>query len=239
MTRTFDQCLKDDSAAVAIDLRPGCDRALVAFGGIQGAMGVPPFEFFNLTNKLDVGKIYVRDLRQAWYHQGLSGVTTDIEGTAAFLANELESVGSPRTVLVGNSMGGYAAILFGLLLNVDTVHVFSPQTFIDKANRSLYRDNRWPRQIDRVHGGHCSRYMDLRHLLQRLPESRSRIHIHYSVLDAMDEIHARHLAGFHNVSLHAYKRGGHEVVRHLKSTGVLGKLLSTALDVAMPDQRNR
>jgi esterase/lipase len=41
---------------------------------------------------------------------------------------------------IGNSMGGYAAILFGTLLNIDNIISFAPQTFIDKFNLFLYFD---------------------------------------------------------------------------------------------------
>src|SRR4029077_9708823 len=45
---------------------------LVAFGGMRGGFAIPLFEFSTLTEKMSVKRLYVRDLRQAWYHRGLT-----------------------------------------------------------------------------------------------------------------------------------------------------------------------
>ena len=47
---------------------------------------------------------------------------------------------------MGNSAGGYAAILFGLLLKVDKVVAFSPQTFFGPFKNLINRDFRWAKQ---------------------------------------------------------------------------------------------
>jgi hypothetical protein len=42
----------NSDAPLALDLSIDSSSVLVAFGGIYGAMGMPPFEFFNLTRNL-------------------------------------------------------------------------------------------------------------------------------------------------------------------------------------------
>ena len=45
--------------------------------------------------------------------------------------------------MLGSSAGGYAALLFGRLLEADEVHAFGPQTFISPSLRLRYSDNWW------------------------------------------------------------------------------------------------
>lgn len=83
--RSFREQLEDPRSPVALDLEPDSRTLLVAFGGIRGGLGLPPFEFFRLTGELPVKKVYVRDLRQRWYHRGLPGIASDLAGMRAFL----------------------------------------------------------------------------------------------------------------------------------------------------------
>ena len=145
----FNSAINSD-LPIAADFSNPSNSVLIAFGGILGAMGIPPFEFFSLTREMQVNKIYLRDLKQAWYHHGLPGVADNINDLVLFLDNILDKNGVEKTVLVGNSMGGFAAILFGVLLSRKVlVHAFSPQTFIDRLNRYIHKDDRWSDQIQK------------------------------------------------------------------------------------------
>lgn len=66
---------------------------------------------------------------KTWYLGGISGIGKNIDHTIAFLRKEFAKY--DKVVCVGFSMGGYAAILFGSLLNVDCVIVNRPQTDLD------------------------------------------------------------------------------------------------------------
>ncbi|MBI2311659.1 MAG: hypothetical protein HYU77_04055 [Betaproteobacteria bacterium] len=226
----FEGGLAATTSPVAMDLAADSRTLLVAFGGIAGALGMPPFEFFNLCREVDTKKIFVRDLRQAWYHQGLPGIADDIGGIAAFLREKIAGAGVDRVVLVGNSMGGYAAIVFGLLLEADEVHAFGPQTFIDRLNRLWHRDARWPEQMRRVHRARGGRkYFDLKKLLQARRGSRCRINVYYSPAHPLDKRHAERLGNFPNVSLHPFAEGGHVVIRHLRDSGALKRIILGSL----------
>ena len=56
-----------------------------------------------------------------------------------------------KNIFSGNSMGGYAAILFGCFLSVDTVISFAPQIFINRYNRFINVDSRWPNEISKIY----------------------------------------------------------------------------------------
>ncbi|HEY8152752.1 MAG TPA: hypothetical protein VII72_01350 [Myxococcota bacterium] len=223
--------LDEPTVPVAIDFSPPGRALLVAFGGIAGALGMPPFEFFKLSADLDCKRIFVRDLRQAWYHEGLPGISEDLPGIARFLRARMQESRAERFVFVGNSMGGYAAILLGALAGAHAVHAISPQTFIDRWRRLLFWDRRWRREIARVHALPQARWdvFDLRGALPRLP-AVPQIELHYSSQSRIDSLHARRMRGAPGVTLHPHGEGGHQVVARLRDTGALRSLLVRALE---------
>ena len=97
----------------------GHKTTFVFFGGLAGEIGIPRFEFVNITKDLPINQMFVRDFHQAWYSWGLGKSETTFDGSMAEILKHLNSFSSGRTVFVGNSIGGFAAILFGNLLRCD------------------------------------------------------------------------------------------------------------------------
>ncbi|RLJ20353.1 hypothetical protein DJ031_05995 [bacterium endosymbiont of Escarpia laminata] len=122
--------INNPSLSSIIELSYKDGPLLIAFGGVAGRRGLPPFELINITKNLKANKIYLRDLQQVWYQSGVSGISTNIDETASFLRNIIDENGINKVAVFGNSMGGYAAIIIGVLIKASCVHAFSPQTFI-------------------------------------------------------------------------------------------------------------
>src|ERR1043166_3150830 len=79
------------------------DVLLLAFGGMDRRLGIPPFEFMRLTGRTPVKKLFVRDPRRAWYHRGLPGYSSTLEETVEVLR---QKTGRPeRLVVTGSSAG--------------------------------------------------------------------------------------------------------------------------------------
>jgi esterase/lipase len=115
---------------------------IVSFAG-HGLMygGVPRIEFSNFLKRhfshIDA-QFYV-DYNCKSYHQGIQGVSNNIDETVDYLKDKFKHY--ERVICIGASAGGYAAILFGSLLNVDTVIAFIPQTRLKSKERDeKYRD---------------------------------------------------------------------------------------------------
>lgn len=53
MMEEFERKIKDSNLSAAMDLSYKNRPLLIAFGGIYGTLGYPPFEFFNLTKKIE------------------------------------------------------------------------------------------------------------------------------------------------------------------------------------------
>lgn len=206
---------------------------LLAFGGINGRMGMPPFEFFNLTAGFETQKIFVRDLHQAWYQYGLKGVTDSVDETASHLSKIIRAQNPVRVVACGNSMGGYAALLFGLLLEVDLVYAFSPQTFINAATRFRFLDFRWWRRIRHASQAPQAQRdtFNLRAFFAKRPPQKTDFHLFYSTNLRLDTVHATRLATTPRMTLHPFPNAGHDLVRYLRDTGQLSQILLEGLKI--------
>ena len=104
------------------------NKLYVSFGGIDLYNGKLEFQFHKTLRKLlpKYDKYFVIDKEQCWYHSGMSGITTNIPETVEYLKEKVSKY--DEVYFIGNSAGGYAAILFGSLLDVTKVLAFQPQT---------------------------------------------------------------------------------------------------------------
>ena len=217
--------------SVQANLDVPSDTLLVAFGGIAGDIGMPPFEFEAFTNRFAVKRLLIRDLAQAWYQLGLADVCTDVPGIAEYLRGVIREQGVGRVVFIGNSMGGFAALLFGAMLGVDEVHAFSPQTVVSRLGRLFCRDFRWRHQVGQIYRarGIDSRYWDLRPHMSAYAGGRTVYHLHYCAPHRLDSLHAERLGSIPNVVLHGYVHGGHQLIKQLRDNGELELVLRSGL----------
>lgn len=223
---------------VVADFSTNSDTLFVTFGGVAAGLGIPPFEFFRTIAEIPTKRLLIRDLEQVWYHAGLPGVSNSIDGTAEYLHREIARGGVRRTVFVGNSMGGYAAILFGCLVGASVVHAFSPQTFVGKWHRLFVLERRWRADISRLHRlpGVNRRYLDLLPLV-RNRQDQTQVHIHYAAKHRMDRYYAQRLAEFPCVTLHPHPVRDHNLVKYLRNAGTLQTTLRQTLDEQGPPRR--
>lgn len=208
----------------------GRNSLLVSFGGIMQGLGIPVFEFFKSLDNLDCDKIYMRDFYQAWYQKGVDENISSIEEIRNYLENIIASNKYKNVCFIGNSMGGYAALLFGNLLNINRVICFAPQTFIDTDNRSEHNDTRWTEQLIAVYDNPAKKteYFDIKDVLKK-NQCRTQFTIFYSPQSILDKCHAERLSDIQNVELVAVNEGGHEVVKAIRNSGELHKIIESAL----------
>lgn len=231
MTEHFERDLENKNAGVALDLRPDSEVLLIVFSGLLGRLGpVPVFEFFNAVSSFGVKKVFLRDLTQSWYHRGVTGIGSDIPAVADYVSGIVEQSGATRTVVVGNSAGAYAALLFGHLLNVDEVHAFSPQTFIDPEMRAQHEDDRWQPFVDRLMaaGGPDPRFTDLLPILSK-GGVKTTFHIYYAAPEELENLHTLRLSAIEGVVPHPVEGSDHRLIKRLRDSGELGRILERAL----------
>ncbi len=228
----FDSSLNKRQDPVAAFYDVDSPTLMVAFGGYMGGLGFPPFEFFNITSNFQTKLMYVRDIEKNHYFGGLPGITGSIDETAEYLKSEMENQRIQKSVFVGNCMGGYAAMLFGLLADADEIHVFGPPTIVSVGASIRYHDKRGlvPRIRTMFTPGKNHVYLDLKKLYSRR-SLQSKCVIYYCRGSRVDHIYAERLRGMPNIDLKPYDIGGHFLVRHLKKTGELKTILLNALEL--------
>jgi esterase/lipase len=201
------------------------DRLVITFGGIREGIGMPIFEFKKILSNYNCHQIFIKDSKQSWYQSGIEGYPT-INSLKIKLGELIEDYND--VIFIGNSMGGYAAIMFGVLLNVDNVIAFSPQTFIDYYRRIYYKDIRWPIQIKKIHNLNIDKIDNLKSKL-KLKKYKTSINIYYSISDKLDKIHSERLKKIKQCNLYSFNYGGHNLVKAMKENKELFKILDENL----------
>jgi hypothetical protein len=219
----------DDGSPVARDYSTSSDVLVVSFSGLRRSPGeMPGFSLRKVLAALPVSRLYLRDLDKAWFLRGLRGLTRNVDETVAFLRNEATVAGARRTVLIGYSLGGFAALLYGALLGADEVHALSPQTFISFWRRWRAGDHRWQRYVLPLHFGSTRRYHDLRPHLSRCP-SQTQLHVHVARDSRLDVLHAAHVRDLPQIITHEHSQGSHRLVTELRDSGELKTILARAV----------
>ncbi len=214
-----------EMSPVSVELRQGSDKLFLFFGGIVGSIGMPPFEFYQASKILEFSRVFVRDLSQSWYQRGLPGIGSNAADIGGYLNGLIKNSGASEIIFVGNSMGGYAALLFCAMLKTGKAVVFSPQTFLSTDKRQQYDDRRWPSQITLLHQSHVeSDIVDLKEWIrQNAPDMKANVYV--STLDVLDTKHADELTEFANIRIHRFHQAGHSLVTKLRDDGMLAQIL--------------
>jgi hypothetical protein len=231
------ELVRAPSEPMSFDMERGSDTLLIAFGGMRGQLGMPPFEFFKATGRIPVKRLFVRDLRQAWYHRGIPGHGETIDAVAASLLAIVQREGVRRLVVAGNSAGGYASLVFGTLLGADVALCFAPQTVLEPAVLTEMDDHRWDEQLGSLveAGALDPGWADLRGALataRPLPgavSGASRFEVFYDADFAIDRMHAERLDGLTGVNLSPREGGRHGIARDMRLSGELDHLLQDSL----------
>jgi hypothetical protein len=215
---------------ILFEERNGTNLIISFGGGGKGMLAAPVFEFFNSLNQFDCDKLFLRDLNQAWYQKGVDENINTISKLADFIRTKTLAKKYKKVILIGSSLGGYAAILFGTMLNVNTVIAFAPQSFIDKWRRFIYRDKRWLNPVKGVYNNPKKekKYFDLKVFLKTL-EYDTEILVYYGSIHRLDSLHAKRLSEIKNIKLIPVEEGGHGVVKTMRDSGELYEIIKTVL----------
>ncbi|WP_193748510.1 hypothetical protein [Paenibacillus sp. PAMC 26794] len=197
-------------------------------------MGVPMFEFFNITQELNCKKVFIRDIDQCWYHKGLgSFLISNIFELKEYIEELIGISKATKVVLVGNSMGGYASLIIGRILNHHNVRVitFNPQTFIGKDNFEMFKELRWKNEMENLPLVSDPALLNLNYFYKQNKSIGGEYEIHYS---HTDREHAEIMKDIDGVELIKYKLDSsvddHELVKILRNENKLLDILGKGLD---------
>ncbi|MDB5398321.1 MAG: hypothetical protein QOD93_589 [Acetobacteraceae bacterium] len=194
---------------------PG-DHLIVAFTGVQQRMGGVPFEFHKSLGGGDAKVLFVRDTGQRWYQYEIETIL----GAARRIRDIAASLGTTRLSCIGNSMGGFGALMFGGLCAADAILAFAPQTTILPQQTLAMGDHRWLEYQAKIEAYPLPD-------LNALPSATGRVTICQGVDDVLDTAHAERLSWANERIILA--DCGHNVARTLKDRGELTALIRSSL----------
>jgi tetratricopeptide (TPR) repeat protein len=165
---------------------PGATRVIVVFS----SRGAGRLEFMGTLKEIPAHLIFLKDPSLKWYQEGIPGIAPCVETLKQFLLEQFDQlgVGAQDSVMLGASMGGYAAMMMGHLLGAHHVVALGPQTFVDAATRAEYRDGRWEDHIGAIRS---QVHTSLAELTQGRPNTEYRLLVGKE--EYYDWIHALHL----------------------------------------------
>ena len=233
---------------------------VIAFGFVSWTTR-PAFDFYGRLRKLEqasgqhLNKILVRDSGNAWYHRQIAGLGNHVDETAQSLRELVRRIAPSTITTLGQSMGAYAAVMYGLLLDAQQIVAFGPLSFLDVQQARLYHELRWlPVMESLAQDPPLSGYYDLAALCRARATETTQMHLVFGtrpdVANAgasasesvnLDAMHAQRLAAFGRCTLHPYPHSGHAVVQHLIDTRRINGLLASCIlgltldDEPMPD----
>jgi hypothetical protein len=227
----------DTGVALSLDMEGESRTLLVTFGGMKSLAGLPSFEFVNLTRDVHVKRMFVRDPRQSWYHRGMPQHGKTLASIADSLRTVLADHDFDRLVTVGNSAGGYGALVFGTLLGADTVLAFGPQTVLDRETLNEMADHRWDYLLRPLweKGALEQQWIDLRDALPQARVADTSYKIYFDE-KSPDRLHAERLRDLEGVRLYRFGSGGHNVVRSLRDNGALIRIVRAAVGEPQSEQ---
>ena len=82
------------------------------------------FEWYKTRIKYGYKHIFIRDIQKQWYLGGINSDINNPQKLLEFLKNETEGY---SIVMVGSSAGGFAATIYGQLLNAEKIYSFNGQ----------------------------------------------------------------------------------------------------------------
>lgn len=211
-------------------VQQGSNQLTIAFAGLGTGLCEVRHDFYNLTSGLDCSKIFVKDRSSCWYQQGINTDINTIPLLLDKLKSEIEILNPVRITCIGISAGGYAALLFGALLQVDIVHAFGPQTFLSPIMQSKFNMNSefLGQQLSKMYslGITTSPYFDIKHWLSKNINTKYKIHICNQHIG--DIKHAYYIVDLPNVEIIEYECTQHSPAAFLKQNGQLANVLENS-----------
>ena len=186
---------------------------LFVFSGLAQYMGIPSREFFKTLEQHNYNIVFFKDFDRCWYQKGVLGFSTSRHETALKIQERFGN--SPRPwSMIGSSAGGYAALIFGKMLDAERVIAYSPQTVINS-------------EIFTAFGGSSKGTYDFKDPLNDVAQflnatkSSGVYDVHFGSKHGSDKNAAERLGDCANCNLIGHDTNSHNLPLYLKESGSL------------------
>jgi hypothetical protein len=107
---------EDPTAEIQIIQRSDCDKVLLCFCACRGTLGLPVNFVHQWLGRLPVSLVYIKDLRNLAGGCGFPTLGQDRASAVAAFRRIVDEIGGKEIYTLGVSLGGYAALYYGLQL---------------------------------------------------------------------------------------------------------------------------
>ncbi len=178
------------------------------------------FAAYRIAQELKMKVLFIKDPGDkkngcSWYNGVIKGLSNNADDLFSIIKGIIRDNRVERVVTIGSSMGGYASLLFGTLLNAEKIIAFAPQVVLD---------GKLPRNPDT--NKHDIKYDNL---VKSIAESKSEISVFYGADDLIDVYNASLLKGLSNVEIFGVPGFGHRFLDELKEVGFSNKLWKSSI----------
>ena len=217
------ELLLDDETCRIVHEPGDNGRAVVSFAGVGYALGgIQVEEFRNSLDGTSFDIYFVIDKERRWYNGCYDAAVSTINRSLA--ARHIE-----ETFTLGNSMGGFGAVLFvGALDHCRRAVAFSPQSSVSPAVVPF--EDRWRE---------WTRHITDWHVPDAIPHMKRDIEyvLFFGAADPRDQRHAERFAAACETLRYCVDDSGHGVAAAIKRHGLLIPLLHALLNSAPIDRQ--
>lgn len=216
MTTTIDTVLQDEE--LMLRWLPGSTRRMVVvFTGVKAGFGGAPLDEFagSASDSGHNNVLFVTDRRATWF--AAPGLWRRIVKLIRYLR---KTEGIEEVVTLGNSMGGYGALLLPHALRVRRAIAFSPQLTMDRA---LIDDTRWP-DIQKRFGA-----PSVRNVGETFADTRTQYYLTAGGGCREDVEHLGFAPEISRVHRFVLPKGRHNIAGALKDAGILHEVIGALI----------
>jgi hypothetical protein len=168
------------------------DRLVIYFSSASATH----LEGYKSLQDFKVNKLLIRDDARSWYNGKIAGLSSDADDLVKKISTISRRFKSSNITTAGSSMGGYAALLFGMLIKAGRIVAIAPQT---KLYPGIPYSPKFP-----------VNYCNLLPLLQKAPHT-PKIDIWFGTESILDLYHILDCAEIPNTTLHPLKGSMHDI----------------------------
>lgn len=221
-------CAEPGVVGPLVERVPGARRVIIVFYGVGSGFWVLAPVLRRYLKPLGCHLVFVRDSRKIGHLGGIEGVGADYQGSVAALRRLIDRLGATKIATMGMSLGGYAALRYGLELGADRVLGLGAYTNVKPGEVETNGKD----ALTRIARTIPSMALDLLPLYAAA-EPPPRVALWYGAEHNGDRQQAERFGTLRGVELHAVAAlDDHDVLRQMMSSGEIRTVTAWLADPA-------
>ncbi len=182
------------------------------------AASAKSFTGYKLIKDLNINKLFIRDPQRSWYNERINGLSDDIDDLINKISKITSNYEKRNIYFIGGSMGGYAALLCGLKLNVGNILAFSPQMIIDS------------RMPNMPNSSYIIKYKNIYDLIENTDIKSTNIDVWFGAEDLVDIYQLSQLKNYKQINIFPIKFSPHNVMNYFHKLNFLKPLVCSYIE---------